>query len=283
MPPTSVVIGSPVQQTAPILEPFLRGLLEQRSPALDLSHVFLDDNHEEASSALLQRFTAAVPQVTTVEVERVHRYERDEQTHHWREDLIWRLAALKDAVIEHALEVEADYLFLVDSDVVLQPGTIEHLVGLERDVVSEVFWTRWNLAEEEMPQVWLRDTYDLAHRHRGEELSERETALRIRSFLDALREPGTYEVGGLGACTLISRSALLRGVRFAEVPNLSFWGEDRHFCIRAGALGVRLHADTHKPPLHVYRESDLDRVPAALRAGGAPFEDLVDGPVRAGV
>lgn len=73
-----------------------------------------------------------------------------------------------------------------------------------------------------------------------------------------LTRPGTYKVGGLGACTLIRRHALERGVSFQEIYNLGLTGEDRHFCIRAAALGLELYADTHYPPFHIYRESELD-------------------------
>jgi hypothetical protein len=39
-------------------------------------------------------------------------------------------------------------------------------------------------------------------------------------------------------------------------------GEDRHFCLRAEALGFALFADSTLPPLHLYRESELSRVDA---------------------
>lgn len=47
------------------------------------------------------------------------------------------------------------------------------------------------------------------------------------------------------------------GVSFKEIYNLGLAGEDRHFCIRAAALGLELYADTHYPPFHIYRESEL--------------------------
>jgi hypothetical protein len=59
---------------------------------------------------------------------------------------------------------------------------------------------------------------------------------------------------------LISRKALVAGVSFAEIKNLSFWGEDRHFCIRAAALGFSLYVDTHFPAYHIYRESELSGI-----------------------
>ncbi|MCL6593455.1 MAG: glycosyl transferase, partial [Alicyclobacillus sp.] len=102
--------------------------------------------------------------------------------------------------------------------------------------------------------------YTLFKHHRGEKLTEAERQQRQQQFLNQLRIPGIYEVGGLGACTLIRRSALEKGVNFSEIPNLSFWGEDRHFCIRAAALGLRLWVDTHVPAYHIYRLDDLDGV-----------------------
>ena len=56
---------------------------------------------------------------------------------------------------------------------------------------------------------------------------------------------------------LISKKALSLGVSFSEIYNLGFSGEDRHFCVRAAALGLELYADTHYPPFHIYRESEL--------------------------
>ncbi|MBF5083139.1 glycosyltransferase [Quadrisphaera sp. INWT6] len=271
-----IVVAAPVQQRPSILRPFLDGLLQQASPLLDVHHVFVDDNHDDASSHMLQQFARDRPGTVVVDVDRAERYVCDDATTHaWKEDLVWRVAAMKDAMIEHALEVDADALFFVDSDLVLRPGTLAHLARQEKDIVSEVFWTRWHAEGPLLPQVWLTDVYGLAATQRGETITADEAAARTEAFLRMLRTPGVYPVGGLGACTLISRRALEGGVRFAEIPNLSFWGEDRHFCIRAAALGFALHADTHLPPLHLYRESDLSRL-SEIPAGpthGTEFEE----------
>lgn len=88
-----------------------------------------------------------------------------------------------------------------------------------------------------------------------------------------LRQPGVYEVGGLGACTLIRRSALEKGVRFERIRNLSLWGEDRHFCVRAAALGIPLFVDTRNPAFHIYRDSDLEGADRYMREHHiAPFD-----------
>ena len=54
-----------------------------------------------------------------------------------------------------------------------------------------------------------------------------------------------------------SKDALSKGVSYSEIYNITFWGEDRHFCIRAAALGIELFVDTHFPAFHIYRKSDL--------------------------
>ena len=64
-------------------------------------------------------------------------------------------------------------------------------------------------------------------------------------------------MGGLGACTLISCHALAQGVSFSLLDNVSFWGEDRHFCIRAKALNLDLYIDTVYPAYHIDRKEYL--------------------------
>jgi len=89
-------------------------------------------------------------------------------------------------------------------------------------------------------------------------LPENERNIQTMEFLTRLRRPGVYEVGGLGASTLISLSALKKGLNFSPIRNISFWGEDRWFCIRAIVLGFSLFIDTHFPATHLYRDSDVD-------------------------
>ncbi|CEJ06096.1 Glycosyl transferase, group 2 protein [Acididesulfobacillus acetoxydans] len=185
------------------------------------------------------------------------RYLCDEETHHWRRDLIRKVAHYKDFLIDLAVREAYDHLFLVDSDLYLHPQTLRHLVSLGKNIVSEVFWTRWQPDMPPLPQVWVSDEYTLYKSTPGEGvLSQEEITRRTGRFISLLSRPGTYKVGGLGACTLISREALSRGVSFRQIYNLSFLGEDRHFCVRAAALGLELYADTHFPPFHFYRESD---------------------------
>lgn len=257
-----ILIAAPIRQKPRVLRHFLDSVNRLHFENLEVSCSFIDDNVDLESSRILADFkfqgTCIVKRMESSDSG--SEYLQDEVTHHWKEDLIWKVARFKDHLIEEALHSEMDFLFLVDSDLVLNPYMLEHLVTCDKDVVSEVFWTSWQPGEPLLPQVWSRGEYEMGQRRREEKLSEAEANARRIEFIRNAYRPGLKQVGGLGACTLIRRSAMERGARFAEIDNLNYWGEDRHFCVRARALGIELWADTTYPPLHLYRESELLKV-----------------------
>ncbi|MEJ9187316.1 glycosyltransferase family 2 protein, partial [Bacillus cereus] len=255
-----ILIGSPINQKENILKEFLMSLQELETDELEVSYYFIDDNEESNSSALLEKFALEKENVLVLEEKNLQTYQRDENSHYWNEDLIWKVAKYKNKIIDKMLEEEYDYLFFVDSDLVLHPKTLQHLVQLNKDIVAEIFWTKWEKNNVELPQVWLYDHYTLYEHHREEVLEEKEIQRRTLEFLNMLKKPGVYEVGGLGACTLFSRSALEKGVNFSKIKNVTMWGEDRHLSIRAAALGIRLFVDSHFPAYHIYRDSELKGV-----------------------
>lgn len=252
-----ILIASPVRQKKKILKEFLESLTLLDTTELELDFAFIDDNNEHN---LLTDFARDKDNVRVFPGKSRDSYLCNEETHYWQEDLIWKVAAFKNRFLSMALEEGYDYLFLVDSDLYLHPQTISHLASLDKDIISEVFWTKWTPELDPLPQVWVTDNYSFYHVRRNETLSEKEKNQRSMDFVKMLSKPGTYKVGGLGACTLISRKALSMGVSFNEIYNISFPGEDRHFCIRAVALGLELYADTHYPPFHIYRESELPKL-----------------------
>ncbi|WP_042170939.1 glycosyltransferase [Paenibacillus gorillae] len=267
-----VLIGCPVHQQANVLALFLASLTRLRSEGLDLHYYFVDDNREEASSELLKQFAdeQGSGKVTIRYSGMTDVYNRSGVTHCWNEHLVWKVADFKNEMIDYALAERFDYLFLIDSDLLLEEQTLHQLIFAEKDIISEIFWTRWQQEARPQPQVWLRDEYKQWEQQRGEQLNSDQIAERMEQFLNRMQRPGIYEVGGLGACTLISRQALGKGIHFGPISNVSFWGEDRHFCIRAAALGLSLFVDTHCPAYHIYRDEDLPGAEIFLKKSHVP-------------
>jgi hypothetical protein len=250
-----VLIGSPIHQTPDILKEFLMSLKELDKSNFDISYYFIDDNIEEISSDYLKDFKESEKNVTLIASDFQDNYVKNEHTHMWSPNLVDKVANFKNEIIRYSIENNFDYLFFIDSDLIVNPGTLNQLVGDNKDIISNVFWTKWEPNTIEMPQVWLKDSYDM-----HDDSIPIDQAQQTMEFINKMRIPGVYKVGGLGACTLISKKALLSGVSFSKIYNLSFWGEDRHFCIRAAALGLELYVDTHLPAYHIYRYTDLEGV-----------------------
>jgi hypothetical protein len=181
---------------------------------------------------------------------------------------IWQLGAYKDWMVEYARKNNYDYLFLVDADLVLRPETLGHLMSVKKDIVSSIIWTDWGGGP--VPQVWRTDNGNLFDCGLAQTISEEERNKQTTEFIAMLKVPGTYEVGGLGACTLISQTALKRPINFQRIRNLSWVSENVHFSLRATALGIPLFVDTHYPTYHIVRDTGECSVAGAaeLRKSG---------------
>lgn len=260
-----VLIGSPVYQKPEILERFLASLKQQNQDTVLIDYMFVDDNADKQSGTLLNAFSSGSSSVYIIRGDETGEYLCDDESHYWSDRLMHKVANYKNKIIDFALEKEYEYLFFADSDLVLHPNLIEHLKSLEKEIVSEIFWCSWHTGVPELPNVWLFDEYDFSPKNSAAVRDEKKEDIATEKFLNMLRNPGLYEVGGLGACTLISRSALEKGVNFKPIKNLTIHGEDRFFCIRAIVLGIDLFVDTCYPAYHIYREIDLSGVPDYIK------------------
>ena len=156
--------------------------------------------------------------------------------HFWTKELVGDMSVYRNLTIAKALEGGYDYLFSVDTDLVLEPHTLEYLLDADKDCVAGLFWTNgWSNA-------WM---YDQAEDNNRPEW----------------QEPGLYQVGGTGALFLIKRKVLEAGVDYTPIPNLrkAVFGEDRHFCIRAVCNGFEIWADSHCLPVHLYTKEHYEQ------------------------
>ena len=253
-----ILIASSVRQKPEILAEFLKSLQNLDNIGFEIKYCFIDDNTNPVASEMLHSFAPDQSHIILTKAE--GEYDCTPQTHHWTHKQMDRVARQKDEILKYSAS-NRFHTFLVDSDLVLHPWTLQQLWFSDRDVISEIFWTKWKPGEPPLPQVWVEGQYTLFWREPGEILANEEIGFRMYNFFSVLKKPGIYEVGGLGACTLIRNNAIKKGLCFKRIPNLDLTGEDRHFSIRASVLGIHLYVDTHLPAYHIYRPDDLNNLP----------------------
>lgn len=264
----SVLVGGPVCQEPQILYEYLESLLNLDSPGIALNFLLIDDNTNLESKALLHDFSSSQTKAEIIDMNNKDEYRRTEVSHKWEDKFVAKVSQFRNSMLNSTKQGEYDFLFMVDSDIIINPCTLKFLISQNTDIISEIFWTSWAPGGKEFPQVWLYDDHTQYDISKGRPASESEISIRTSEFLNMLRKPGIYKVGGLGACTLISRRAIDAGVTYSRIPNISFWGEDRHFCIRAAVLGFDLYVDTHFPAFHIYRKNDLGKAYEAKKRWG---------------
>lgn len=168
-------------------------------------------------------------------------YEKNRLSHYWREPNLVKMPIMRNMLIDKTLSGGYDYLFMVDTDLILQPDTLDMLLAAEKDIIAEIFWTKSHPDEQKLwANCWER--------------GQNEQDIETREMWKA---PGVFRVGGTGACILIHRRVFESGVNYSPIYNLDLIGEDRFFSVRAVCHGFDLWIDTHRPALHLYREQDL--------------------------
>lgn len=238
----SVLIGTPIRQKPTILREFLQSLELLENQNCEINYLFIDDNVEEESKSILKDFCFKHESKCLVIASEQDNeiYEVNETSHVWNEKLINKISEFKDKIIEFSKENHFDYLFLLDSDLILHPKTLDQLIRANKDIISTIFWTDWERGNLLLPQV-------VSLKEKGEYFS----------FLLKMRTPGVHPVDVLGGCTLMSKNALAKDLSFKKMKTISHWQEDYHFSVRASSLGLSLYVDTHYPAFHIYRESEL--------------------------
>lgn len=218
-----VLIAAPLRQKPEIFREYQKGL----------DNLIIPDGVEVDRFFVVNDCPEVIPEIKGAEyVEFNNTNITMYENHLWTGDLINNMSFYRNLTIQRALQNGYDYLLSVDTDLVLEPHTLEVLLGAKKDIVAGLFWTNgWSNA-------WL---YDQASGYDPDWIN-----------------PGLYKVGGTGALILINRRVFEAGVDYSPIPNLrkAVFGEDRHFCIRAVCHGFEIWADSHCLPVHLYKAPD---------------------------
>jgi len=262
--PIRVLVGTSVRKRLDVLRPHLDTLAWQDlPPKVQVDYCFVPDFEDQTDPACLylQQWTAEHKGVLLQGMPPTPNDFRDsgDVTHQWTATAMTRVGQNKNRILRHGVQNHYDYIWLVDSDLLLDQYVLRSLLDCRQAIVSAVYWTRWNKpGMHSAPQVWLKHVY--------EPFQSGGTArgLTEREFRQKLVSRNLTQVWGLGACTLIRRDVVEKGVGFHRFPGLpggGLWdGEDRHFCTWAEHLHVRMAADPWPDIFHVYHDDDTARI-----------------------
>jgi hypothetical protein len=262
-----VVVGTALRKPANIIAAYLQSLAWQVTPRnVEFVYLFVDDGLDAEARKLVDDFVAArTGQVIVSGQGGAPDFSDQGVTHNWSDTAMARVGRCKDWILDTARQNRAEGVWLADADLIMDPMTFSSMWSVPDPIICAVYWTVWSKNPPEQqapthagPQVWMTHPYTL----NGNGLEEWE--LRRR-----LVDRQLTQVFGQGACTLIRRAALQKGVSFAPVsgntgPGL-MQGEDRHFCIRAELLHLRMTADPWPDIFHIYhRPEDESRISEML-------------------
>ena len=163
----------------------------------------------------------------------------------WTSKNFYALYQMRTALLRKASKEKYDYLFTVDSDILLHPQTLTLLLQDNKKVVGNMLWTKMN-----------NEITAICGKNEGWGAYSKED-------LKILKTPGLYPIGWTCACVLIS----------SEVYNnekISYWPisgvdntgcEDYAFCLRfkCNFPNEEVWIDTRLPARHLYHEKDYLR------------------------
>lgn len=234
-----ILITAPLRQDADIFREYQRGL-----DGLQVPEGFECDRFFVVNDC--PGIEKEIHGAEWITVENGAEYEKTHNDHLWTPELMDRMAELRNMTIRRMQEDGYDYWFSVDTDIVLDPWTLFHLLQADKDIVSEIFWTQAPNGRY-WCNAWMEDQY--------------------AGMREEWKKPGLYRVGMTGACTLVKRGVFEAGVDYTRIPNIrtALRGEDRHFCVRAACAGFEMWIDTHCPATHLYTREIYENFMAGRR------------------
>jgi len=211
-----IVIGGPVRNRAWNPE-YLKALRDLDYP--DKAFLFLENDSTDATLSILRQFASEWGARVVSESFPGPGHHRGE----YNTDSYARLAAVRNRFVELFLESDAEYLFSVDSDVIVPPDILTRLLAIaERDEKVIVGAAICNVA--------------------GCQLDGRVAGNFMIKKADQIIHPPKYPLAGvidvdvIGACYLIPRQVFENGVRYGA----HMQGEDIAFCLVASDKGYRM-------------------------------------------
>jgi len=238
-----ILITAPVHQDAKIFKEYLWSLNRLEIPeGYKIERYFYLHNADNLKKFLKPNEYEVFKDNTEVK--------QSDITHIWTQENFSAVAQMRTKALEYARENNFDYIFSVDSDVILHKETLVDLLSREKDIISKIYWTAWN---SEQPWIMMPNCYD-GRNEKGQ--------IKYKDGIKKYKIIGTYETGVTGAAILISSKIFNESlINYYPIKVLltSYW-EDYAFCVKCKCIfpEIKIYIDTIHPAKHLYRKEDYD-------------------------
>ena len=172
-------------------------------------------------------------------------------THIWKPENFKAVCKMRTMALEKARNEKYDYVFTVDSDIILHSETLIDLLKANKDLISKAYWTAW---DSNYPWLMMPNFYDYR--------DENEHVIYTHD-LNAYKIMGTYVVGVTCGPLLISSKIFNNKlINYYPIKNLSssYW-EDYAFAVRCKAAfpDIDIYTNTIHLAKHLYRKEDYEK------------------------
>ena len=226
-----IMIGAPVHQRAWILPVYLRHLENLDYPPEQISLGFVVNDSTDSSLAILEEWKQREgPRYGRVEiVVKNLGFPQDVRSNRHRDRIFTRLAQVRNALL--SLAQKEDYLFSVDTDILVGPDTLSRFLANDKDYCSALIF---NDRQQRFPNIMkLTGSGQLTH---------------YRDF----PANSLFPVAVTGA-VFMAPNQVITQCRYSHHPQ----GEDVAFCMEARARGFEIWCDSRIRPRHVMYREDL--------------------------
>ena len=232
-----ILIAAPVHQSKKVFKEYLNSLYKLKIPEnYTVDYFFILHNCEELKEFLNKDQYKIINNNIGFD-------KKINEQKKWNKETFNFLSQMRTELLHIAASNKFDYLFTVDSDILLHPNTLIHLLQDNKNIVGNMIWTKMN---NQITAIC------------GE--NEEWGAYNDTSFL---LKPGLYPIGWTCACLLISS-------KIFNNPNISYFPiygvdntgcEDYAFCLRVKCNfpEEEIWIDTYYPSRHLYHEKDYNR------------------------
>ena len=227
-----IMIGCPVRNRAWILPRYLKSISRLEYPSEYLRYCFIINDCIDSTPNLLADFARQQPSQVNVLIQNLESLQsRSHLRGYYR---FTHLAKLRNFLLTAFLESDCDYLFSVDSDILLPPYALNRLLEDDCMIISALVCNGHELGDPGIYNI-LRHDRDGTWRH----------------ILNFPRDR-VFEVDCTGAAYLLKREVIGRyGIRYSA----AYGAEDIGFCQDAAYKGLKIFCDGRVEGEHHMREN----------------------------